>query len=85
MNNAIQLAQTIQPDMWYDDKMEPSWYDGQTFRVRCLVSCRPPGDLDGLLLVKEARGLSLRAAREAAAAKTVQYLMWVSNLQTFGL
>ncbi|CAM9305781.1 unnamed protein product [Pylaiella littoralis] len=85
LNTAIQLAQTIQPDIWYDEKTEPSWYDGQTFRARCLVSCRPPGDLDGLLLVKEARGLSLKAAREAAAAKTVQYLLWVSNLQTFAL
>ena len=82
MNSAVQLAHTIRPSVWYDERKEPSWYDSQMFRARCLVSSQPPGELGGLLLVKEGRGLSLRAAREAAALKAVQYLLWVSKAHT---
>lgn len=81
MNSAVQLAHTIKPSLWFDERKEPSWYDGQMFRARCVVSSQP-GELKGLLLVKEGRGLSLKAAREAAALKAVQYLLWVSKAHT---
>lgn len=83
MNSAIQLAHHIKPSLWYDEREEPSWYDGQMFRARCLVSsCQPGEEQKGLLLVKEGRGLSLKAAREAAAVKALQYLLWVSKAHT---
>eukprot|EP00752_Nemacystus_decipiens_P003611 g3328.t1 len=81
MNSAVQLAHAVKPALWYDEREEPSWYDGQMFRARCLVSCQPR-DGKGLLLVKEGRGLSVKAAREAAAVKAVQYLLWVSKAHT---
>lgn len=78
MSSAAQLAHATKPSLWYDERKEPSWYDGQMFRARCVVSSQP-GEVKGLLLIKEGRGLSLKAARESAAAKAVQYLVWVSR------
>ena len=54
MNSALQLAHAIKPSLSYDEREEPSWYDGQTFRARCVVSSQP-GDAEGLLLAKEGR------------------------------
>lgn len=87
MNSAVQLAHMVKPSLLYAERQERSWYDGPMFRARCLVSSRPgegeeEGELDGLLLVKEGRGLSVKAARESAAAKAVQYLVWVSKAHT---
>lgn len=44
------------------------------FEARCFVSSKMD-ELDGLILVKEAKGASIKAAREAAAGKVVQLLL----------
>lgn len=44
------------------------------FEARCIVSSRLT-ELAGLILVKEARGHSIKAAREGAAVKVRQYLL----------
>lgn len=44
------------------------------FEARCIVTSRLK-ELAGLILVKEAKGSSIKAAREGAAVKVRQYLL----------
>lgn len=56
--------------------------NGSAFEARCIVSSLLK-ELSGLILVKEARGASIKAAREGAAVKVKMYLLSkeVSNLR----
>eukprot|EP00903_Cladosiphon_okamuranus_P019581 g18009.t1 len=84
LNSAAQLAQTIKPVFAYDERKIRSSDvpNGLAFEARCIVSSLLK-ELSGLILVKEARGHSIKAAREGAAVKVKQYLLSkeVSHLQ----
>lgn len=56
--------------------------NGSAFEARCIVSSLLK-ELSGLILVKEAKGSSIKAAREGAAVKVRQCLlsMEISKLQ----
>lgn len=56
--------------------------NGSAFEARCIVSSQLK-ELAGLILVKQARGSSIKAAREGAAVKVKNYLLSkeISNLQ----
>lgn len=51
--------------------------NGSAFEARCIVSSLLK-ELSGLIVVKEARGPSIKAAREGAAVKVK---MWLLSLQ----
>ncbi|CBN78074.1 DEAD box helicase [Ectocarpus siliculosus] len=69
LNSAAQLAQTIKPVFEYDErKLKGSGVNTCFFEARCIVTSRLE-ELAGLILVKEAKGSSIKAAREGAAVK----------------
>ncbi|CAN0202320.1 unnamed protein product, partial [Ectocarpus fasciculatus] len=75
LNSAAQLAQTIKPVFEYDErKVKGSGVNTCFFEARCIVTSRLK-ELAGLILVKEAKGGSIKAAREGAAVKVRQYLL----------
>lgn len=84
LNSAAQLAQTIKPVFAYDERKIRCFDvpNGSAFEARCIVSSLLK-ELSGLILVKEARGPSIKAAREGAAVKVKHFLlsMEVSKLQ----
>ena len=75
LNSAAQLAATIKPVFDYDERkiMLPS-SNTSVFEARCMALSRLK-ELEGLILYKEARGASIKAAREGAAAKVRQHLL----------
>lgn len=78
LNSAAQLAQTIKPVFEYDER-RVSWpANVSVFEARCIVRSRLE-ELAGLILVKEARGSSIKAAREGAAVKVKVYLLSKEN------
>ncbi|CAN0178898.1 unnamed protein product [Ectocarpus sp. 6 AP-2014] len=86
LNSAAQLAQTIKPVFEYDErKLKGSGVNTCFFEARCIVTSRLE-ELAGLILVKEAKGSSIKAAREGAAVKVRQYLLSkdMSKVQPLG-
>eukprot|EP00752_Nemacystus_decipiens_P002257 g2138.t1 len=81
LNSAAQLAQTIKPVFTYDER-KIKRPDGFAFEARCIVSSLLK-ELSGLIVVKEAKGSSIKAAREGAAVKVKMFLLSkeVSKLQ----
>ncbi len=70
-----QLAQTIKPVFDYDErKIKLPGATSSVFEARCMVLSELK-ELSGLILMKEARGASIKAAREGAAGKVKQFLL----------
>ncbi|CAM9621477.1 unnamed protein product [Scytosiphon promiscuus] len=78
LNSAAQLAQTIKPVFEYDERRVPGPPNASLFEARCIVRSNL-AELEGLILVKEARGSSIKAAREGAAVKVKIYLLSKEN------
>ena len=78
INTTAQLAHAIKPVLEYDERRLSLSGQGQAqdvFEARCFVWSRLE-ELKGLIVVKEAKGVSIKAARERAAQKIVQYLLY---------
>lgn len=74
LNSSIQLAQTFKPTLEYDERKATGEAHLPVFEARCILSSRTK-ELNGLILVKAAKGGTIKAAREAAAAKMIQVLL----------
>lgn len=58
----------------YDERKAGGPAHESVFEARCIVWSKHE-QLPGLILVKEAKGGSIKSARENAAVKVVQYLL----------
>lgn len=73
LNSAVQLAPILKPKVEYEDRRGAGPAHTPCFECRCFVSSQIE-ELEGLILVKEGKGSSIKAAREAAATKVVKVL-----------
>lgn len=75
----------MQPVFEYDERKLPGLAHETVFESRCIVSSKK-AELEGTILCKEAKGASIKAAREASAKKVVQYLLSKDSgkAQSFG-
>lgn len=85
LHSAAQLAQTIKPVFEYDERRVAGPSSASLFEARCIVRSNLE-ELAGLILVKEAKGSSIKAAREGAAVKVKVYLLSkeISKVQPLG-
>lgn len=73
LNSATQLAPNLRPLVEYEDRRWGGPAHIPVFESRCFLSSRIEG-MNGIILMKEGKGSTIKAAREAAAYEVVKVL-----------